>query len=103
MEQKDHDLLIKLDTNMTTMCKKMEKFHDENRQDHKDILKLMESKVDFKWFKWLVGSVAAFMIVFGTWQTNHITKSTLEYNSLHYAVQHLIDDSPHEINLNNKN
>lgn len=113
MDSKDHDMLIKLDTKMTIMCSTLTKMNEDNNQSHKEIYELvdkkmditnkkMDNKVDFRWFKWVVGIIAGFMIVFGTWQFDHITSSALDYNSIHDAVQHLIDDSPHNINIEPK-
>jgi hypothetical protein len=42
MEIKDHDMLIKLDTQMKMFCLKLDKFQDQNREDHKNIYKLIE-------------------------------------------------------------
>ena len=88
MDQKDHDILIKLDTKMAIMCtnmtkfqnestEKQTKFQDENREEHKEIFKLFEkydnklgSKVSFTLYKWLTGIMIVGIISIGVATTD---------------------------------
>lgn len=113
MDQTDHDLLIKLDTNMHVMCKKIEKFHDENkeirrenREDHKEIFKLLEThknesnnkidkKVDFKYFRILVGILITVGIIFGTAGIGHINTSYKDKLKIETCIEQIIDKQDH--------
>ena len=109
MTPEQRDMLIRLDTKMIVMCGSLTNMNNDNKKDHKEIIELLEKKiehiddrleekVDFKWFRWLVGIVTAFMIVFGSTVIDHIKDSELCIDRNTYKIESHIKNSMDKLN-----
>lgn len=105
MEQSDHDLLIKLDTNVHTFCKKMEKMHTENREDHREIFKLLEThknenndkldkKIDKRLYTWITGILIFLMISLSIYVTDIDVATEKCFNKMDSQIQIYHPDKP---------
>ena len=103
MDSKDHDLLIKLDTKMTIMCKTLTKMIEDNSKDHKEIYDLLDKKidvtndkidkkVDFKYFRILIGILITVGIIFGTAGISHVNTAYKDNLELKTSINHYLEN-----------
>lgn len=101
MDQQDHDLLISLNTKMTTICNQQTELSKDfksfkNNCDeceekiYTSIGDVDKKKVDFNIFKWIIGGVCVvvliitgYLVIAGT----QITKNTTEIKHLNHSHQ----------------
>lgn len=85
--ESDHDTIIRLNTNVINMCKKLEQFHKENRDDHTSIVKALEiktkdledkllHKLDTSLFKWVIGFIILALISLATYTVDNTLTTT---------------------------
>ena len=98
MEETERDLLVKLDTQMHSLCKKMEKFHDENRLDHQRIMDIFnnekkitdeknDKKIDKKIFTWVSGIIITIIIILFTYVGSTDISTQKHFNNIESCIQ----------------
>lgn len=63
LSKSDHDLLIQVVTQNSTLCKKFDKHTEKITDTHKEIFKKVDQKVDGRTFRWITGIIIGVILI----------------------------------------
>jgi len=104
MEQKDHDLLIRLDTKISMICKQLTNFQILYQKQHNELKQLMnksiddvharvdinenriDKKLDKDYFRWVFRSIIGILIVATIFTTSNVITSNDRFKDIETKI-----------------